>query len=401
MGEVDDPYEDLPIGNFNFPKELFHELPESVYEECVDVEVLRLLNSVSPFDNDDPSTMPDVKLRKSLLNGIAWVREKLAATAASGRTLMTYTQMQVDGRGFARQYAADSSMKPLQTCPRLLRGAISGDFFGDYDIGTAWPTFGVGVAQRMGFAVPTFACYVESPESQAAVRKTLADHYGVTPQKAKYAVLRVLNRGGIEKWIKDSECIRGQNECQLDLRELQEEAGDVMDSFFKMDQFKDHVAVMTEEMKISTAAKVRAANELYKAAAAHAKVDAKRALDEAKRKATRIAIRRSVFAGCCFELEDSVLAVVDCHLKEKGWTVATLIYDGLLVEVRPDADLEAVLREAETAVKQKLDYKIALMEKPLFTKPMGVRAQEDQPPLEEPPGEQAQEDQAMSEEPQA
>lgn len=50
MGEVDDPYEDQALG---FPQKLFRELPESIYEACVDVEVLRLLNSVSPFDNDD------------------------------------------------------------------------------------------------------------------------------------------------------------------------------------------------------------------------------------------------------------------------------------------------------------------------------------------------------------
>ena len=319
--------------------------------------------------------------------------DKSAGPAVDGVRLLTVTYGK--RRAIGRLTA---SYPALQSCPSALRPRIAGRFYHDADIVNCHPVLKLQVAEKMGVETPKLREYVSD---RSEMLQRIADHYGVTPQKAKYAVLRVLNLGGIEKWIKDSECIRGQYECQLDLRELQEEARVVMDSFFEMDQFKAHVAEMTKDMETSTAAKVRAATERYQAAAANAKVDAKQALDEAKRKATPIAIQRSVFAGCCFELEDSVLEVVDCHLQEKGWTVATLIYDGLLVEVRPGADLEAVLREAETAVKQKLDYKIALMEKPLFTKPMGGCAQEDQPPLEEPPGEQAQEDQAMSEEPQA
>jgi len=86
-----------------------------------------------------------------------------------------------------------------------------------------------------------------------------------------------------------------------------------------------------------------------------------------------------------FEVEDSVLAVVDGHFRSTGWTVASLIYDGKLVEHR-DGDaqdpqtgrwlrLEEAMRAAEAAVQRKLGYKIDLKEKPLFEKPI-VEAEE-------------------------
>ena len=77
-----------------------------------------------------------------------------------------------------------------------------------------------------------------------------------------------------------------------------------------------------------------------------------------------------------FELEDSVLSVADGHFRSKGWTVASLIYDGMHVEHRSSdtrdsqtgrwVQLEAAMREAEAAVQRKLGYTIELKEKPLF-----------------------------------
>jgi len=61
-----------------------------------------------------------------------------------------------------------------------------------------------------------------------------------------------------------------------------------------------------------------------------------------------------------------VLDCIDRKLRSLGWNVASLIYDGVHVEHRDGSDLEAALREAETAVKKELGYSIALLEKPLF-----------------------------------
>ena len=133
-----------------------------------------------------------------------------------------------------------------------------------------------------------------------------------------------------------------------------------------MDQFKDVVAAMTAEMKDSTAAAVRTAEERQRAASANRKGAAQLELANARRKASAIAIKRSVFSSCCFQLEDSVLGVVDEHFRESGWTVASLIFDGLLLEDKQGAYLAAMLRTAEAAVDEKLGYKISLLEKPLF-----------------------------------
>lgn len=129
-----------------FP-DLFVRSVTKFYKEITDMGILDELGSVSPFDDDDPDgkRVTDAKIRKSLLNAVYFVREKKAVTHPSGITHVSYFQMDVDGVGFSRRYASDPTLKPLQTTPRLLRGALSGRFYGDYDMRSAWPTLGVGV----------------------------------------------------------------------------------------------------------------------------------------------------------------------------------------------------------------------------------------------------------------
>ena len=117
---------------------------------------------------------------------------------------------------------------------------------------------------------------------------------------------------------------------------------------------------------------------------------AQRQLENARAKAKSTAINRSVFSHCIFELEDSVLTVIDEHFRKNGWSVSSLQYDGLHVEHRRRAavdswsqrqnqrqgfqsgrrptaiDLSPVIRSAEAAVKAKLGYDIQLKEKELF-----------------------------------
>ena len=77
------------------------------------------------------------------------------------------------------------------------------------------------------------------------------------------------------------------------------------------------------------------------------------------------AIRRTVFSLCVFELEDSILDVIDRSLKRDGWTVASLQFDGCHVEHRA-ADLDAAMLRAEQAVLSETGYAIQLKEKELF-----------------------------------
>ena len=89
-------------------------------------------------------------------------------------------------------------------------------------------------------------------------------------------------------------------------------------------------------------------------------------MNSARAKNTITAIKRTVFSLCVFELEDSILTVIDTSLKSDGWTVASLQYDGCHVQHRAGGNLAAAMRRAEAAVRERLGYVIQLKEKPLF-----------------------------------
>ena len=76
--------------------------------------------------------------------------------------------------------------------------------------------------------------------------------------------------------------------------------------------------------------------------------------------------RRSAFAIVTQELQDRVLCEIDRSMKQQGWRVPSLILDGLHVDHRDDADLEAAMRQAERDVLERTSYRIRLLEKPLY-----------------------------------
>ena len=88
--------------------------------------------------------------------------------------------------------------------------------------------------------------------------------------------------------------------------------------------------------------------------------EARTALEKARYKATARAIKRSVFSICAFQLEDTILNTIDEHLRQAGWVVASLIFDGVLVEHRGDASLDEAIRSAQQAVRKQLGYEIEL-----------------------------------------
>jgi len=192
-------------------------------------------------------------------------------------------------------------------------------------------------------------------------------------------VLRVLNGGAITTWVNDPAvgCIRGKDEPQADLRDLEEEARVVRETFFSMDQFKDHVAALRKELTAAANTKVQTAEAKVRASSgASARERAQRELGNARRKASRQAIERSLFSACTFELEDMVLDAIDKHFQSIGLVVSSLQFDGLHVQhndtdlcdesTRKWVQLEAAMRGAEAAVERTLGYTIQLMEKALY-----------------------------------
>ena len=73
-----------------------------------------------------------------------------------------------------------------------------------------------------------------------------------------------------------------------------------------------------------------------------------------------------IFSHCIFELEDSVLKIIDGVFFAEGWSVPSLQYDGVHVEHHTAMELRPTMANAMAVVKSQLGYDIELTEKPLF-----------------------------------
>lgn len=279
-------------------------------------------------------------------------------------------------RVIGRRTASYPSMQP---CPSGLRPLLVSFISHDVDIVNCHPTLMLQVAEKMEVPSHKIERLVEYVTHRARVLQRIADHYGIPTSKAKFGVLRVLNGGSITAWVNDvaTGCMRGKDQPQDDLRDLEKVAVVVHEAFFGMPQYKDHVVALRAELKATTSAKVQAAEErLRSATSKNAKERAQKELNNARRKASKTAVDRSVFSACIFELEDMVLAEIDKHLQSMGWTVSSLQFDGLHVEHRstdmcnPEtgkwAELEEAISGAEQAVKEALGYEVKLLEKELY-----------------------------------
>ena len=279
-------------------------------------------------------------------------------------------------RVIGRRTASYPSMQP---CPSGLRPLLVGFISHDLDIVNCHPTLMLQVADKMEVERHKIERLVEYVFHRARVLQRIADHYGITVSKAKFGVIRVLNGGSIAAWVNDVKtgCMRGKEQPQDDLRDLEKVATVVHDAFFAMPQFKDPVVALRKELKATTSAKVQAAEErLRSATSKNAKERAQTELNNVRRKASMTAVDRSVFSACIFELEDMVLAEIDKYLQSMGWTVSSLQFDGLHVDHRstdrynPEtgkwAEIEKAISGAEQAVKEALGYEVKLKEKELY-----------------------------------
>jgi hypothetical protein len=142
----------------------------------------------------------------------------------------------------------------------------------------------------------------------------------------------------------------------------------VQAAFFAMPNFQPHVEELRQELAASTKAALNRAFTavLSTSASAGAAAMARKQLENARAKAKPEAINRSIFSHCIFELEDSVLQIIDGVFFAEGWTVSSLQYDGMHVEHHTAMELRPTMANAVAAVKSQLGYDIDLTEKPLF-----------------------------------
>ena len=284
------------------------------------------------------------------------------------------------GKSFSRAIGRRTASHPsMQHCPSGLRPLLIRHLYHDVDIANCHPTLMLQVAEKMEVPPEKIEPLREYVEHRQPMLERIAAHYGVPASKTKFAVLRVLNGGSLTAWVNDPDvgCTRGKDETQPDLRELEEVARVVRDAFFAMPEFKEHVSTLRTELRATRAAKIREAEARVKAASnAPAREQAQRELGNARRKASRQAVERSLLSACIFELEDMVLACIDKHFQTSGWVVSSLQFDGLHVEHKHQDTLDdwgeewtlltAAMRGAEAAVEQELKYKIKLVEKALY-----------------------------------
>ena len=255
----------------------------------------------------------------------------------------------------------------MQHCPSGLRPQLVRLFYHDIDIVNCHPTLFLQVARKMKVDPDELKVLEEYVNDREAVLTRIGDFYGVPAAKCKFAVLRILNGGMPSTWVRDAKCSRNTKELQLDLRALMEVHRVVQTAFFGMERFQSHVATLTEKLRVERKAALEMAEvRLTNARSAEDKALAQKAIATAKMRVQPTAIRRTVFSLCVFELEDSILDVIDRSLKHDGWTVASLQFDGCHVEHRVGTDLDAAMRRAERAVLSETGYVVQLKEKALF-----------------------------------
>ena len=204
---------------------------------------------------------------------------------------------------------------------------------------------------------------VEYVNDRDAMLERIADHFKVDKSACKYVVLRILNGGSVIKWCIDLGLqIENADHDQPDLRDLAEEAKIIREAFFEY--------VDAREPGTSGRLKQMARSFIEQKNANLAR------MGQPPKRVSEHAILRTAFSHCIFEVEDSVLKIIDRSFRKNRWTVGSLIYDGLHIEHRPGDVydgrkwnlLDQAMRGAEQAVERKTGFKIKLVEKPLYAK---------------------------------
>jgi len=152
----------------------------------------------------------------------------------------------------------------------------------------------------------------------------IADHFGidhgVAKDLCKMLVLRVLNGGQVEAWCREMGIAVPEGEPQRDLEDLAEASRIVREAFF----------AMMERDKPGSLARLR--DRLWRLMQdKHGRrvQDAKRKGEAPPQPPSFVQRDRTMFSLCIFNLEDTILDCIDTKLRVLGWTVASLIYDGV------------------------------------------------------------------------
>ena len=237
--------------------------------------------------------------------------------------------------GLGRRTASAPSM---QHCQKELRRALCGERYHDVDMVSCHPTLMLQVVRKMvashaiqwSGSLNKLAEYATlnangEPTGRLPMLLRIAKYFGidesVAKDVAKTLVLRVLNGGSVEAWCREmdigSDACEGPIDEQADLRDLEDVARLVREAFFAMLE-RDARAALQE--RVGAMLQDRHERRVH---------DAQRNSETPPQPPGFAARDRTMFSHIMFDLEDRVLDCIDRKLGELGWTVASLIYDGV------------------------------------------------------------------------
>ena len=161
--------------------------------------------------------------------------------------------------------------------------------------------------------------------------KEIASHHDISRDSAKELVLRVMYGGSYETWLTENVKVNTNNVCER-VRDLYRSMREVRTKVLSSEKWSCILSWTREK----------------------------------KKQAGEDECARSAFALITQERQDRVLLQADRAFRELGWCVASLIFDGMLVKHREDANLAETLRLVEASVLEHTSYRIQLLEKPLY-----------------------------------
>ena len=222
----------------------------------------------------------------------------------------------------------------MQHCPSKLRRVLCCGLYHDIDIVSCHPTLMLQVVRKMvqegalewSDALDKLVEYAEldpdgKPAGRMPVLLRVADHFGIDRSGAKEVcktlVLRVLNGGQVAAWCRETGIAMPEGEPQRDLEDLEEVARIVREAFFAMMERGSLEALRARTWAYMQDKHVRQVQD-----ARHKGETPPQQPSAAKRD-------RTMFSHCIFNLEDTILDCVDTKLRELGWNVDSLIYDGV------------------------------------------------------------------------
>lgn len=241
----------------------------------------------------------------------------------------------------------------IQGAPRELRPFMCCRWARDFDMANAQPEMLRQMPRRLqwadGRAAPTLPelerwCvdrpeYIEHVATFHSLPTDAERYYEYRKDTVKELMIRLMFGGKYESWIKDI-CAEFRRSEAREPRSERVEALQTELAQLRKDVFESRNWVAFVEQ------------------------DRARLRREGKKKDDD-AIDRAVFARIAQKTEDEVLTVMRCFLKDHGWTVLTLCFDGLITQHRPGRILDLAAMNAR--ILQDTGYIIKIVEKPLFS----------------------------------